>query len=141
MIIDASVALKWFITEADSDLADRLLPRSDLRAPAVLKIEVGYVLTKRVRQRTLTRGQAQDSWRDLSGSLVLIEDGSLLDAAFELSLSLGSAFYDCIYLAQALRDDDVLVTTDERFVAALRSRPSLGRYVQSLAYAVSRTPT
>jgi len=137
MIIDASVALKWFITEADSHLADRLLPRSDLRAPAVLRIEVGYVLTKRVRQRTLTREQAQDSWRDLSGSIVLIEDGPLLDAAFELSLSLGSAFYDCVYLAQAVRDDDMVVTADERFIAAVRSTPGLGPYVQSLAYAIS----
>ena len=137
MIIDTSVALKWFITEADSGLADRLLARSDLRAPAVLKIEVGYVLTKRLRQRTLTRDQARDIWRDLPGSIVLTADGPLLDAAFELSLELGSAFYDCVYLAQAVRDDDVVVTADERFIEAVRSRPGFGRYVQSLAHAAT----
>ena len=137
MIVDASVALKWFITEADSDLAGRLLRRTDLTAPAVLKIEVGYVLTKRVRQRTLTRDQAVDIWHDLPGSIALIEDGPLLDSAFELSLELGSAFYDCVYLAQAVRDDDVVVTADERFIESVRSRPGLGRYVQSLAHAVA----
>jgi len=136
MIIDTSVALKWFITEADSDLADRLLSRSDLKAPAVLKIEIGYVLTKRLRQRTLTLGQARDIWRDLPGSILLTEDGALLDAAFELSLALGSAFYDCVYLAQAVRDDDVVVTADQRFIEAVRSRPGLGRRVQSLAETV-----
>ena len=136
MIIDTSVALKWFITEADSDLADRLLSRSDLKAAAVLKIEIGYVLTKRLRQRTLTLGQARDIWRDLPGSILLTEDGALLDAAFELSLALGSAFYDCVYLAQAVRDDDVVVTADQRFIEAVRSRPGLGRRVQSLAETV-----
>jgi len=136
MIIDTSVALKWFITEADSDLADRLLSRSDLKAPAVLKIEIGYVLTKRLRQRTLTLGQARDIWRDLPGSILLTEDGALLDAAFELSLALGSAFCDCVYLAQAVRDDDVVVTADQRFIEAVRSRPGLGRRVQSLAETV-----
>jgi predicted nucleic acid-binding protein len=137
MIIDTSVALKWFITEADSDLADRLLPRSDLRAPAVLQIEFGYVLTKRVRQRTLTRDQAQDIWRDLPESIALIDDSPLLGAAFELSLALGAAFYDCVYLAQAVRDEDMVITADERFIQAVQSRPSLGRYVQSLAETVS----
>ena|ERR1700761_13952 len=136
MIIDASVALKWFITEADSDLADRLLSRPGLTAPDVLKIEVGYVLTKRVRQRTLSLPQARDIWRDLPGSIALADDAPLLDAAFDLSLGLGAAFYDCIYLALAVRDDDVVITADERFIQTVRSSPSLGRRVQSLAETV-----
>jgi predicted nucleic acid-binding protein len=137
VIVDASVVFKWLVTEPDSDLADRLLTRSELTAPTVLKVELGYALTKRVRQRALTQDEAREAWHDITGLITLIDGAPLMDAAFELSLALSAAFYDCVYLAQAVRDDEIVVTADERFIQTVRSSPGLGRYVQSLAYAAS----
>ena len=133
MIIDASVAFKWIVLETDSDVARPLLTRTDLMAPAIINVEIGYVLTKRVRQRSLSQELARTAWRDLAAyPVALVDDAPLLNAAFELSLALGAAFYDCIYLAQAIRDDDVVITADERFIQAVRSAPGAGRRVQSL---------
>lgn len=42
----------------------------------------------------------------------------LLRDAFELSLELEHAMYDCLYLALALRQDAALVTADAAFVTA-----------------------
>src|SRR6056297_3289030 len=42
-VVDASVAIKWIVDEADSDRAD-LLQGTDMVAPALLRIEAGNVL-------------------------------------------------------------------------------------------------
>ena len=136
MIVDASVALKWLLREPDSPKALDLLGRDDLCAPAVLRFEIGYALTKRVRRRELSAAEAALLWRELDdGPLRLIGDSSVADSAFELSISLRAGFYDCAYLALAIAEDDVLVTADEGFAGAVRSAldPSLERRVRLLA--------
>jgi predicted nucleic acid-binding protein len=136
VIVDASVALKWVIREADSALALKLLARTDLVAPSLLTVEVGYVLTKLARQRTLSTAQALTAWTDFRTlPLLQIEDTTLWQAAFDLSLRLGASFYDCAYLALAQIEGDVLVTADQRFIRAARSAPRFAATVLSLAEA------
>ncbi len=53
MIVDASVALKWLLNEADTPIAERLLGRDDLLAPELIDLEVAQVLTRRARRRLL----------------------------------------------------------------------------------------
>ncbi len=121
MIVDASVGVKWLVREADSDVALALLDTHDLAAPDLLKLEVGHVLGKRLRRGQDSRAFVADAWRELQAAKVRFEPfQEHLTMAFALSLELGAALYDCVYLALAETEDDTLVTSDERFAHAAR---------------------
>jgi len=138
MIVDASVVLKWGVSEVDSETAEKLFLRSDLAAPAVLHIELGYTLTKLARQRLLTRVETIEAWRQLRrADLAIYDDEALLDPAFELSLALNASFYDCVYLALAVNTSDVLVTADIRFIRTVRAAPAYADRVLTLAEAAT----
>jgi predicted nucleic acid-binding protein len=138
MILDASVVLKWIINESDSTEALVLAGRPDGAAPTTLNVEAGYVLTKMVRQRLITAGEARAAWIELSAAgLRLVGDDGLLRSALELSLRLSANYYDCLYLALAVIENDVLVTADERFVRAVRAAPDLHDRILTLAEATA----
>jgi predicted nucleic acid-binding protein len=138
VIIDASVALKWALTEPDSEVAAGLIGRGDLSAPAILHIELGYTLTKLARRRLIAPADVLDAWRDLRQADILIyDDDALLDPAFELSLALHASFYDCIYLALAIETADQVVSADERFIRAVRAAPEYAGRVLTLAEAAT----
>jgi len=134
VIVDASVALKWVLTEPDSELAARLIERGDLVAPAVFHIELGYTLTKLARKRMVAPADALSAWRDLRRAEILIyDDEALLEPAVELSLALNASFYDCVYLALAVETADQVVSADARFVRAVRAAPEFAGRVLTLA--------
>jgi predicted nucleic acid-binding protein len=121
LIVDASVATKWFVEESDSDRARRLRGEEPMMAPDFLLIEAFHVVWKRVR-RGLDGPQAL---RDLTGALTSSFDsfapsGDLVAAAAGHALSLSHPIYDCLYIALADREGAVLVTADERQFAAAR---------------------
>ncbi len=122
MIVDASVAIKWLIAEIDSPAAEPLADRTDLTAPSVLPIEVGYVLTKLTRRGEISAEGARNAWGVFRTTpLRIVELGPEVDHAFDLSLQLGASFYDCLYLSLAVILDDVMVTADHSFVRAVRA--------------------
>ena len=53
MLVDASVALKWFVPEADSETAVALLTDNQLSAPDLILVEVGNALWKAFRRGAL----------------------------------------------------------------------------------------
>ena len=137
MIIDASVALKWFLPEPDAALAGRVFLQGNLTAPSIFPIEIGHVLTKYVRQRIIAASDAMELWFDLQRTEVRIVDSNpLLTPAMQLSLRLGAGLYDCIYLCLAVREDDIFVTADDRFVRAADSEPDLRGRAKRLGDAV-----
>lgn len=131
MIIDASVALKWLVVEPDAFQAAPLLLRPDLAAPDFIELEIVSSLARLARRGALTRELVENAWKDIPGlpfKRVDWQNGVAL--ALSLSLDLGAAFYDCLYLALALQHDDRVVTADARFVRSVQSRPALnGRAV------------
>ncbi len=131
MIVDASVGAKWLISEPDDDLAEDLLTRFDLAAPDLLKLEIAHLLGKLHRRGSVSARFSQDAWAELDEMPVRLQPtGELLGAAFDLSLRLGAAICDCVYLAMAEMTDDVLVTADGRFARSVRqagSGPLAGR--------------
>ncbi|MGC1275256.1 MAG: type II toxin-antitoxin system VapC family toxin [Planctomycetaceae bacterium] len=121
-MLDASVAVKWAITEADSAQAIQL--RDDYRngiydliVPDVFPVEVAHALTRAERQGRLAVG-------DTAAYMVNIIDGlprvvaslSLLPRAVELSSQARIGVYDCLYVALAEREGCALVTADDRLV-------------------------
>lgn len=126
MIIDASVAVKWFIPEADSDRAIALVADRRLRAPPLLLTEVGNAIWKKLRRGDLTErfdllarhAELQDLVEIVGG-----RDAELATRALELSLMLDHAIYDCVYLAMAEADGELLVTADAGFRRKLERTP------------------
>jgi len=138
VIVDASVALKWALTEPDSDVAARLIARGDLAAPAMIHVELGNTLTKLSRRRMIAPADALSAWRALRETNILIyDDEALLEPAVELSLALNASVYDCVYLALAVETADQVVTADERFVRAVRAAPAFADQVLTLAEAAA----
>ncbi|WP_375287980.1 type II toxin-antitoxin system VapC family toxin [Sphingomonas sp.] len=134
MIIDASVATKWFLPEEGSDVALSLVATERLRAPPLLLAEVGDALWKKFR-----RGELHEQFdllarhADLDQIVEIVEDAAsaLATRALELALMLDHAIYDCVYLALAEADDDVLVTSDDAFRLKVE-RTSLARFIRAL---------
>ena len=138
MIVDASVGVKWLVPEPDRDLALQLLVRLDLAAPDLFKLEIGNLLGKRRRQGVILAQFAKDAWAELDELPVRQQlSADLVDSAFDLSLQVGAAIYDCVYLAMADATDDVLVTADERFARAVRQ--SAGRTLAARVRMLSET--
>ncbi len=117
LVVDASVAVKMLIDEADSDQATALYRAHDLIAPDLLVSECANILWKKARRGELSASEAQVASRALAGSAIDLRPmRDLTDSATRLALRLDHPAYDCFYLALAAREDCVFVTADERLV-------------------------
>lgn len=131
MIIDASVAVKWFFEEEDSALARDLVGRESLRAPPLFLLEVGNAIWKKARKgqlHDLTDAVARHA--ELASVVEIVPDtADLAPRALEIALSLEHAIYDCMYVALAEAERDVVVTADGRFRAKIDHSPLAGLVV------------
>lgn len=122
LVVDASVAVKWFIAEERAHDAARLRDLDvDLIAPASVLLEVFHALWSATRRRRLAADfleQAAAIVPKPFSRLVSIEQ--LFVPATELVRRLGHPIYDCVYLALAERENAELITADERMLAAAR---------------------
>lgn len=122
LVVDASVAAKWILPEADSAAAAALREQeTELVAPSLIAAEIGNAVWKAARRGNIQRAeaiagiQAALIWFE---SLFPIEE--LRVHALTLALDLGHPLYDCFYLALAARQNAPLVTADEKMFAAAR---------------------
>lgn len=120
-VVDASVAAKWVLPEAYSDLALILLSdRHDLLAPDLIWPELGNVLARRCLSGMLSVAEAKEVFQSLSRyPLAMRPTQTLVPEALVLATSLGRLIYDCLYLALARRDNAKLVTADRKFFDAV----------------------
>ncbi len=134
IVVDASVAVKWFVDEPGHAQAVELLAaEDDLVAPELLLAETLRALRKKVRGGEMSREHFLAASRALPDFLDRFEttrDAAALAA--EQALALDHGFYDCVYLAMAEAHDGLLVTADERFAAKAVSAGHAKR-VSSLA--------
>lgn len=134
LVVDASVAFKWLVAEADSNAAVSLLQHHDVVAPDVLLAECRNAALTHVRRRTISIEQARQTERDLEAlQLHTLPSSPFLTHAFTLGLELGHPIYDCIYLAAAIASDRILVTADERFATKVQALNTLGERITLLA--------
>lgn len=120
LIVDSSVVLKWYVTEADSDLALRWRAENTFSAPDLLLIECRNALLNKVRRRVLTVSEAreiEDHFTSADFGIEIVPTQPFLSDAFQLALQLREAIYHCIYLATAISNSFILLTADERFFA------------------------
>jgi predicted nucleic acid-binding protein len=123
LIVDASVAIKWFIDEPGSDLARRLWRgEPDLLAPDLIVPEVCNAAWRKVRLGQSDPMQAMGiAGRLRYGVLELRPTAPLVSKAVEIALDLNHPVYDCFYLALAEAEKVGLVTADRRLESRLRN--------------------
>ncbi|MGH8963728.1 MAG: type II toxin-antitoxin system VapC family toxin [Actinomycetes bacterium] len=131
LVVDASVALKWTVTEQGTDDANDLLDNGALLiAPEHLLGEVGNGLRKRVAQGVLGRDEAIAAL----DAIVQLEIEYVTGAerwarTLRDALAWGVTTYDAIYIAVAVDLGAPLITADRRL---LTSATALGLPVLGL---------
>jgi predicted nucleic acid-binding protein len=125
LVVDASVAVKWVLAEADSELAQQVV-RSPLLAPDLLLIECGSAIWRHVRLGEVDRAELPRAWAVLRAMPVeIVASDELVERALDLAVALDHQIYDCLYLALALDRGARVVSADRRFLAASRKRADL----------------
>jgi predicted nucleic acid-binding protein len=109
-VLDSSVAVKWVLTEVDTDKALRLRDtyrggQCQLIAPDWFQLEVANVLGKAAARKLITGADALRGYNNvLLDAPMLHESLPLADSAFQLALKHQRAVYDCLYLALAMQE-------------------------------------
>ena len=121
LVVDASVAVKWLISEDGSDVARELAASGEeLHAPRLMASEVASALWRKARLGEIERGDAGALLAWVPEMPVRWNaDETVCADAVRLALALDHPVYDCVYLALAHRTGAVVVTADRGFVAAL----------------------
>jgi predicted nucleic acid-binding protein len=115
LVVDASVALKWFLDEPDSTAAASVGARTDLVAPELILAEVTNGLWRAVRQGRLRNEDGRQAAMRLAVAFArLVPTGTLVGSAFDIAHALDHPAYDCFYLALAERERAQVVTADRR---------------------------
>lgn len=132
-VVDASVAFKWYLMEADEDRAGRLLlaaQRQELSlfAPDLLALEVANIAWKRYRRGDLSVEEACGVVDEiLAAPVANIGSASVLRRATEIATTLSCTVYDSLYLALARTYDALLITGDRRLCEKAPERVRLLR--------------
>jgi predicted nucleic acid-binding protein len=137
IIVDASVAAKWFIAEAGRAQAIRLLDIADRQAPDLLLAEVANVVWKKVLRGQVSDDQARFICASLAHCFdVLHPCDALIEHAITMAVILRHPIYDCLYLACAEQTGAPLVTADSRLLAAVHDTDLASLAVHVDAFAV-----
>ena len=132
LVVDASVAFKWFAQEDGTDRALVLLEHEEpIVAPDLIVAEICNAAWKSLRRRELSPAQFDAIVDDVAqpfSRLVPIE--GLIRPAAALTRRLDHPVYDCLYLALADTEGLPIVTADERLLAAVTRTSLAGRVVR-----------
>ena len=136
LVIDASVAIKWFVAEDGHQEARALLTRGDdLYAPDLIIVETANVAWKKVVRREIDPRQAEDIVRvGLEDILQLVPSVELIGHAWQVSIALNHTIYEGLYIACAEVIGGILVTADERLQSATENTPydALVRHLEQI---------
>jgi predicted nucleic acid-binding protein len=126
LVLDTSVAVKFYVPEDLREEALEVLSAAEagyleLVAPATLQPEFLNALWWKHRRGELSREEVKNGWErliaDRPASLYAPED--LMPRAAEITLESGVIVYDALFLALAEDAGAVVVTADDKLLAAL----------------------
>jgi predicted nucleic acid-binding protein len=133
LVIDASVAVKWFVPEEASDKADEVSASDHtLLAPRLIMIEVANALARKAIQKLITPPEAAEYVRTLPQFFAgLLDEDDLIEPALQNACSYRHPVCDFIYLEAARRRDTRMLTADQRLIAKVKGT-DLAKLVVSL---------
>ena len=120
VVVDASVAVCWFVRESESRAANQLF-REDVYmiAPSLILAEVANVVWKKQRRGQMDATQIEIAIREVHRFIPeMVELVGLIGPAVNLARETDHSVYDCIYVALARQRGAQLVTLDQELVAA-----------------------
>ncbi len=125
VVIDSSVAIKWFVVEPHSEDARKVLDGYqmgdlNLLAPDLINSEIGNIIWKKHRLQSLNASDAQeiiDAFQTIS--FTFIPTAVLLGEAYHLAVAHQRTVYDMMYVALSIREQCRFVTADDRLVNAI----------------------
>ena len=119
-VVDASVAVKWYVQEKLHEEAFRLLEdATPLVAPDWIIQEVSHALFRKWRNDEIAMDQVRVIIALLPSSLAeLYRSTTLTERAMEIAFALNHPVYDCLYLACAEIAEAPVITADQRFYRA-----------------------
>ena len=131
LVLDASVAAKWFLPASDEpligeaqDLLDcSLRERIPFLVPDLFWAELANVFWKAVARNRITQEHAQASItkaRELR--LRVLPSFDLIEQALLIALASDRPVYDSLYIAAAIANATQFLTADERLVNATGAR-------------------
>ena len=120
VVVDASIAVKWFAPEADSELADRLIAEDRiLVAPDIMPVEAANAWWKKVRRGEMEKSDLEQAVANLLAmGLEWIPVPSLVERAAIMAADTGQTVYDCTYLVACAERGAWIATADERMRGA-----------------------
>lgn len=121
-VVDASVAIQWFVPDRLSQAALSLLDDPQpLIAPDLIATEVVNALWRRERLAGVAPLDLPGAIAVLTGGAIRLRPATeLLAVAVELARRVGRSVPECVYLALAVDADGTLVTADRRLVDRLK---------------------
>lgn len=131
VVVDASVALKWFVQEEGTPSALSMLASADaLIAPELVIAEMCNAAWRMSQTGRMTKEQAMIVAAQ-AGRLFheTVSLDSLSVRASQLAFLLDHPAYDCFYLALAEQRRTAVITADRRFAAKTRGTAWDGRVV------------
>jgi predicted nucleic acid-binding protein len=128
VVVDASVAAKWFLPENGEALADRALALLDMYdkkevqfvVPDLFYVEIASAIWKAVRAGRVPRAFGDQALVLLTQrEFATVPSLKLLDKAFQIATAYERTVYDSLYVALAVQTDSQLITADERLANSL----------------------
>ncbi|HWB95725.1 MAG TPA: type II toxin-antitoxin system VapC family toxin [Bryobacteraceae bacterium] len=128
LVLDASVAAKWFLPANSETLVAQALDVLDryiqgplrLMVPDLFWPELGNVLWKAARRGLISRDSAEEAIRATRGqAFPTVPSADLLEDALTIASTFDRTVYDSLYVALAVSINANFVTADERLANAL----------------------
>jgi len=128
VVVDASVAVKWYLPELEEDLAAQavaLLDRYERKemsfvVPDLFYTEIANAIWKAVRVGRVARAFGDRALVLLTQrEFPTVPSLKLLDTAFPIAMNHGRTVYDSLYVALAVQTKTQLITADERLANSL----------------------
>ena len=125
LVIDSSIALKWFFSEPDSNrarslLLDYQLGQLNVIAPDLIVSEItNAVWWRQVNHKLTTQdGRAVlDTFRELH--VTLVPTVELIEQAYWLATTTQQSVFDMLYIALARREKCRYITADDQLALAV----------------------
>jgi predicted nucleic acid-binding protein len=123
IVVDASLAVKWYLAEAYSNEARAAFERhaGNIVAPDLILTEVIGAMVRRANMNKIERAASEASIAKFIALIseefvaVLQMSPTQMGRAANIAIDIGHPLKDCIYLALAMELDCELVTCDARF--------------------------
>lgn len=125
LVLDANVAVKFYLPEIFEEEAGRLLNTGHrFYVPELIFPEFGNIIWKKVRLGELSPDEAFEVLDAFSGiGLIVHSHRDLFRSSLEGAMATGHAVYDWTYLALAISLSCEMITADRKFYEAIAATP------------------